>query len=285
MIEKVISGGAVTAVLALTAALALAPGGLLSGPAHAAERAGGDFAIERLDLRFVGGEKVKILAAGQDVRAEAEITFTGTGQLGGDWEIAGPATTSGSPQFRTLELVSRLMGMGRRELLASPPLPTAAIGAYLLRLRIRQPEVAGQPLVIRYFVGKPEEAAAVPSGAPGTIAARGPEAGSPADSLKFTWQPVAGSVAYQLEIYEKDGAPGHAAAGQREGSAGLLVISPAAGRQPVAGVIVPASETEVSAARAFGDKLATGKAYVWRIVAIGAEGRFLGESASQDVVH
>ncbi|MHB8837040.1 MAG: hypothetical protein ACYC9Y_15230 [Candidatus Methylomirabilia bacterium] len=284
MIDTMTRGRSVTLALALTAALGFAPGVGQSGPAHAAERVGGDFAIERVDLRFVGGAKVKVLAAGQQVRAEAEITFKGTGQLGGEWEIAGPTTTSGSPQFRTLELVSNLLGMGRHETITSPPLPTATTGAYLLRLRIKSPEIAGQPLVLRYFVGPPASAAAGPAGTRVAIAARGPAAGSPADALKFTWQPVAGSSAYQLEIYEKDGTPARGEAAPRDGSAALLVVSPAPERQPVAGVIVPASETEVAAARAYGEKLAAGKAYVWRVVAIGAEGRLLGESVLQDVV-
>ena len=285
MTDKMICARAVTGALALTAALTLVPGAMQLVPARAAERVGGEFAIERLDLRFVGGAKVRVLAAGQNVRAEAEITFTGTGQLGGDWEIAGPTTTSGTPRFRTLERVSRLQGMGRHEVIASPPLPTAAVGAYLLRLRITQPEIAGQPLVIRYFVGQPGEAAAGQTGAPGPLAARGPAAGSTAAGGKFTWQAVAGSIAYQLEIYEKDGAPGRGGSGQREGSAGLLVISPSPEqRQPVTGVIVPAPEVEVFAARAFGEKLAAGKTYLWRVVAIGAEGKFLGESVLQEVV-
>lgn len=283
MIGKAIRGGGATVALVLTAALTLFPGGPHPGPARAAERVGGDFALERVDLRFVGGEKTKVVAAGHQVRAEAEIIFTGAGELGGDWEIAEPGTTSGNPRFRTLELVGRLLGSGRREVLSSPPLPTVAVGAYLLRLRITQPKSAGPPLVIRYFVGAPGQAAAGQTGDPGTIVARGPAAGGPADGPGFAWQAVAGSIAYQLEIYEKDGAPGSGGAGQREGTAGLLVTSPAAERPPVAGVIVPGSETGVSAARAFGDKLAPGRKYVWRVVAIGAEGRLLSESTLQEL--
>lgn len=283
MIETMTCGRG-AAALALTLALTLAPGGLHPGQANAAERVGGDFAIERVDLRFVGGAKVRVLAVGQKARAEAEITFKGTGQLSGEWEIAGPTTTSGNPQFRTLELVSQLLGMGRHEILTSPPLPTAATGAYLLRLRVRQPELSGQPLVIRYFVGPAGGPAPGMAGVPATIAARGPAAGSPADGLKFTWPAVARSVAYQLEIFEKDGTPGRSEAGQRPEGAGLLVLSPAPERQPDAGVIVPASETEVAAARAFGDKLTAGTTYHWRVVAIGAEGQILGESVVQEVV-
>lgn len=284
MIQKLICGKTATAVLVLTAVLTLAPGVLPRGAVLAAERVGGEFAIERIDLRFVGGAKVKVLPAGEQVRAEAEITFKGTGQLGGEWEIAGPTTSSGSPQFRTLELVSHLLGMGRRETLASPPLPTAASGAYLLRLRIRQPETTGQPLVIRYFVGPSGGPIPGMAGAPVAIAARGPTAGSPADGRTFAWPPVAGSVAYQLEIYEKDGASGRSEAGPQTTGSGLLPLSPAPERHPVAGVIVPAAETEVAAARVFGDKLTTGKTYLWRVVAVGSEGRLLGESVLQEVV-
>lgn len=285
MICNWICGRARTITLALTMALTLLPGSLHPGPASAAERVGGEFALERVDLRFVGGEKVRILAVGQDVRAEVKITFTGTGQLGGAWEIAESTSTAGSPRFRTLELVSRLLGMGRHEVLTSPPLPTATIGAYQLRLRITQPELIGPPLLLRYFVGqRGGEAVTGQAGVPGAIAARGPAAGSSADSLQFSWQPVAGSIAYQLEIYEKDGAAARGEGGQREGNAALFVSSASMQGQPVAGVIVPGSETAVSAAKAFGDKLATGKTYTWRVVAIGVEGRSLAESAMQELV-
>ena len=287
MIDKVIRGRAVKVALSLMAALALSPGGLGAGSARAAERVGGDFTLERVDLRFVGGEKVRVLAAGQVARAEAEITFTGTGQLGGAWEIAEPSTASGSPRFRTLELVSRLLGMGRHELLTSPPLPTASPGTYQLRLRITTPETAGSPLLVRYFVGQPHrEAATAPAASPGTLAAHGPAAGSRPDNLQFSWQPVAGSIAYQLEFYEKDpgAASGPQGAEDADPAACLVSIPSPLGRPPVAGIMVPGTATGVALSHAVAGKLAAGTTYLWRVVAFDGGGKVLCDSPLKELV-
>jgi len=286
MIENRICGRVVTVMLALTAALTLSPGVLQPGSARAAERVGGDFALERVDLRFVGGEKVKVLAVGQDLMAEVEITFTGTGQLGGAWEIAESTTTAGSPQFRTLALVSRLLGMGRHAVLTSPPLPTTTVGAYLVRLRITTPEIVGSPLVLRYFVGQSGgEAVAAQASAPGTIAARGPAAGSPADALGFSWQPVAGSIAYQLEIHEKDGAAAADTAGGEEYHvSGLIRHSSSLGRAPATGIIVPGSQTEVTLSHVAARRLTAGRTYLWRVVALDRDGKVLCDSTLQELV-
>lgn len=286
MIGTVIFGKVVKVALSLIAVLALSPGGLGPGVARAAERIGGDLTLERVDLRFVGGEKVRVLAAGQVARAEAEITFAGTGQLGGSWEIAEPGTTSGSPRFRTLELVSRLLGMGRREVLSSPPLPTASPGTYLLRLRITTPETAGSPLLVRYFVGHPhDEAVTAPAASPGTLAAHGPAAGSRPDSLQFSWQPVAGSIAYQLEIYEKDpaAASGPQGAGDADPAACLVSIPSPLGRSPVTGIMVPGTATGVALSHAVAKKLAAGTTYLWRVVAFDRDGKVLCDSPLKEL--
>jgi hypothetical protein len=268
------------------AVLALSPRVIQPEAAGAAERVGGEFALERLDLRFVGGQKVRILAAGQDVRAEVEITFAGTGQLGGAWEIAEATTTAGSPQFRTLELVSRLLGMGRHEVITSPPLPTTAIGAYLVRLRITSPEIVGSPLVLRYFVGQSAgEAVSVQTRGPGTIEARGPAAGSPADDLKFSWQPVAASIAYQLEIHEKEGAgAAQTADGEEHHVFGLIRHSSSLDRAPATGIIVPGSQTEVTLSPVAARRLAAGRTYLWRVVALDQDGKVLCDSPLQELV-
>jgi hypothetical protein len=251
-------------------------------PALAAERVGGVFTIERADLRFVGGEKMKVLTAGQEARAEVEVTFAGTGQLNGAWEIAEPTTTAGSPRFRTLELVSRTLGMGHREVLASPPLPTGATGAYLLRLRITTPEAAGPPLVVKYFVGQPGAAAAAPP--PAAIVASGPAAGSPADRLAFSWQPVPGSIAYQLEIYESDQSTATGPAGSEESQAACLISLPSSlGRPPVTGIMIPGDQTQVALNPVAAGRLAAGRTYLWRVVALDRDGKVLCESPLQEL--
>ena len=227
---------------------------------------------------------VKVLAAGQQVRAEAEITFGGTGRLGGAWEVAEPTTTAGSPVFRTLELVSTSLGAGRREVLASPPLPTAATGAYQVRLRITAPEVDAPPPPLRYFVGGPGgETAGGQAGAPGTLEAHGPSDGGPADALKFSWQPVAGSIAFQLEFYEKDPAAAAEPAGGDQ-DACLVSVPSSIGRPPVTGVLVPGTRTEVTLGHAAAAKLAAGKSYLWRVVALDKDGKVLCDSPLKELV-
>lgn len=270
----------VAGALALAAALTLCAGLQRPGHALAAGRVGGDFGLERVEARFVGGEKFRVIAAGREARAEAEITFRGAGQLAGAWEIAEPNTTAGSPRFRTLELVSRQLGMGRREVLGSPPLPTAAIGVYHLRLRITQPESAGPPLTLKYFVAQPDLKAAA-GAAPAAILARGPAAGVAADGLKFSWEPVAGSIAYQLEIYEKDAAT---AAGAEDDPAALLIDTPSAlGRPPVTGAVVHGAQTEVTLGQLAVGRLIAGRTYLWRVVALDRDGKFLRDSPLQEL--
>jgi hypothetical protein len=258
------------------AALGLFCSGSPAGPASAAERIGGDFALERVDLRFAGGEKVKVLAAGQEARAEVEITFVGTGQFGGAWEIADPATTAGSPQFRTLELVSRLLGLGRREVITSPPLPTALPGAYLLRLKITapKPETVGAAQPLRYFVGAATMDQSGAAGGPGCLSVGDLAVGGPAESWTFGWRPVRGCIAYQVEIYEKD----PAAADEGHPAPGLVTIPSQLGRPPATGAMVPGTQTRIALGPQAAARLTTGRSYLWRVVAFGEAGSVLCES-------
>lgn len=267
--------------LALATVLLFAPPpGGRPGTARAAEKAG-NVAIERIDLRFVGGEKVRVFAAGQEALAEVEITFKGTGRLGGAWEIAEPTTTAGSPQFRSLELVSRSLGMGRHEVLRSPRLPTTATGAYLVRLRVASPEIAGPLPVLRYFVGQPGGEAV--AGVPATLVARGPVAGSLADGLKFSWQPVPGSIAYQIEIYDKDPGAAPPSADAEAAAACLIRVPSSLGSMPLTGIMVPGTQTEVALSQVAANRLAAGKVYLWRVVAIDWNGKVLCDSPLKEL--
>lgn len=282
-----VCGRARLVALALAAALPLAAAGSHPGTVRAATRVGGDFAIERLDLMFVGGEKFKVLAAGQDARAQVEITFRGSGQLGGAWEIAEPTTTAGQPRFRTLELVSRVLGMGRREVLTSPPLPTSIPGAYQLRLRITSPESAEAPVTVRYFVGQQRDGAgAVKPAAPGTLAAHGPPSQGGSGALRFSWQPVTGSIVYQLEFYEKEPAAtaAPATAATADEAFHLPGLATPLGRPPLTGIMVPGTQTDVALSPGVAGKLTTGRTYLWRVVALDREGRVVGDSPLKELV-
>ena len=276
--------GSVIAV-ALAATLGLGWAVLATGVADAADRIGGEFALERVDLRFAGGEKVRVLAAGQEARAEAEITFAGAGQLGGAWEIAEATTTAGSPQFRTLELVSRLLGAGRRELLSSPPLPTAAPGIYLLRLRITAPtpEIVGGDQPLRYFVGSVSPDPAGKAGIPETLVVRDPLPGVPPEGRTFSWEPVAGCIAYQVEFYEKDAAAAAITEAGGPPGAALISIPSRLGRPPVTGVMAPVTQSEVALGPLAAARLVAGRSYLWRVVGLGKDGNAVCESPLKEI--
>ena len=190
-----------------------------------------------------------------------------------------------SPSFRTLELVNRHFGPGRREVLASPQLPATATGAYLVRLRITVPELADDAPTLSYLVGLPGgEAAAGPAGAPGTLVAHGPTGRGPADALVFSWQPVAGSIAYQVEIYEKDPSAAAAQARADDQDACLVSVPSSVGRPPVTGVLVPGTRTEAALGHAAAAKLAAGTSYIWRVTALDKDGNVICDSPLKEFI-
>ena len=88
----------------------------------------------------------------------------------------------------------------------------------------------------------------------------------------FSWEGIAGSVAYRVEIHPLDGAIPDAPGTIPE------VQLPTGARGYLTGVIVPADQTSVAMARFAFDRLETGRTYRWRVVAIGPRGVVLGRS-------
>jgi hypothetical protein len=60
----------------------------------------GLFGITREALSFDDGAAVRVVQKGDKLSARAEIDFTGAGSMSALWEIAGPSSTAGQPQFR-----------------------------------------------------------------------------------------------------------------------------------------------------------------------------------------
>jgi len=112
------------------------------------------FALSRLALGFDEGEPVRVIGRGQELRARAEASHTGTGVLRGTWEVAGPQPDPRAPAWRVLSEVTQPLARGESALIVSPPLPADVSGLYLVRLRVQAPETAFDPPVVRYFVGQ-----------------------------------------------------------------------------------------------------------------------------------
>ena len=214
----------------------------------------GGFTINRIDLRFPDGQRIKVVDRGGRVRVIADITYSGRGQLEADWEIASPITTGGTPIFRTVKLVRRHLGGFGQVRLESPPLPAVGAGQYLVRLRIRQPALQGAAPVIRYFVTvrRPRTKQAVHILAPAENMPLSP-------GLRFAWRPVPGAAYYQVEVYASD----------RD--------------ELVAALAVPASQKEVAFTRLAHDRLAPTQAYRWRAIAIDRRGNVVAASAFRTI--
>ena len=212
--------------------------------------------ITREALTFDDGAALRVVQRGDALSASAQLGFVGAGSLHGVWEIAGPGSTPGQPQFRVLAPVTLgLIGHGPQGV-KSPPLPTDAPGYYVARLRITDPLPGFEAPQLQYYVG----AAGAAHGGVTSMVLTGPGDGALfTDATRFSWQPVDGASAYQLELFKTPGTPAEA------------------------GVIVAAPRTEVVLSALARARLQSGSTYFWRVQAIGADGAVIGSAQAREL--
>jgi hypothetical protein len=241
------------------------------------------FSISREALQFDNGAPVRVLARREPLQAFAEIDYSGSGLLQAVWELAGPTSTTGEPIFRPLSQVREFVApTGEKKVLKSPPLPTDAIGLYLVRLRITDPATSFEAPVIRYFVGDGRPGRELPP-QPLTTYSPPPSAVLAGDT-SFTWAPIAGAKAYQLQIYRLARDSG-AALPSLSGDDGAdpREIARALARPPVTGMLVAGKQTSTALSTAARMHLVPGQVYLWRVQAIGTDGAIIGESAPREL--
>ncbi|MGA7985522.1 MAG: hypothetical protein WCA01_10125 [Burkholderiales bacterium] len=234
------------------------------------------FGITREALAFDDSAAVRVVQAGDRLSARAEVDFTGSGSMSAVWEIAGPSSTVGQPQYRELQPVTRgLIGHGP-EIVKSPDLPTDTPGYYLLRLRITQPLPGFDPPMLAYYVG---EASSGARGAFTEMVVTSPGDGALFDpGTRFAWQPVAGAKVYKIELFgspesDKFGLPDIA---DQAAAADPARVRAALASPPAAGMIVTAGQTQVALTSATRARLQPRHSYFWRVQAIGADGGVIG---------
>ncbi len=216
----------------------------------------GAFGISNVSLRFADESVIGMIDRNAALTATARIGYAGSGQIRAVWEIAGPSTASGVPQFRILSVVNRFFGIGGEITLRSPTLPSATAGRYWLRLRITRPATAFPAPELTYFVI--EKRAAPPPRPIETLSpARGARLGP---KTRFSWAPLADARAYRLEFYPL----------------GPDRQTPV-GRKPAGGMLVLGTHHRLLLSLPARARLRPG-AYQWRIVAIGDHGRIVGAS-------
>jgi len=236
----------------------------------------GLFGITREALAFDDGAAVRVVQKGDKLSARAEIDFTGAGSMSAMWEIAGPSSTAGQPQFRELQQVTRGLIGREPEIVKSPDLPTDTPGYYLLRLRITQPLPGFDPPVLAYYVG---DASTGARGGFTEMVVTAPGDGALFDpNTRFAWEPVAGAKVYKIELFgspesDKFGLPDIA---EQAAAADPARVRAALAAPPAAGMIVAGAQTQVALTTATRARLKPRHSYFWRVQAIGADGAVIG---------
>lgn len=248
---------------------------------HDEKNPGGTFAIEALELKFEDGTDRKVVTKGEDIQAVAEVTFTGAGLLNGIWQIAEPAPSPDQIRFTDLLIINKNLSSTGKDIFRSPSLPTGTAGSYAIRLVIQRPSYSEKYQEIKYFVGQTpaDEASEGGREIPRSIKTTGPTGERPADKdTKFSWDPVPGSVAYQVEIYNKTGKEKAVMKEAGKFNVCLVRLTSELNRPPTMGVMVPAFKTEATLNQFAGRILKSDTTYLWRVVALAKDGKVLCES-------
>lgn len=261
---------------AQTAELQVTP----SGPGSAV------LAVERLSLSFDDDTRLRVLAKGDRLRVVAELLTQGVGRLDAQWEIADGVTTRGQPVFRPLTLVRQGVAGGGRTVITSPPLPTEIEGTTLVRLRVLAPGLGFTSPTLQYYVTPGREGTTV--AAPRAVLLSAPAPGEALTAeTRFAWVAVAGASAYQVAFYEIPAGPAQPLdpaqaqdVGARQGGA---PGDAAPEGDPLAAVFVPGDRTEASLEPFTLGQLRAERSYLWRVLAIDANGAMIGSSSTREI--
>ncbi len=222
----------------------------------------GPLALARLALRFSDGSRRRLVGTNAPLYALAVINYTGAGLLQAVWEVATPPSTSGQAVYRPLRFVRQYLLPGGHVVLQSPPLPVAAEGRHVLRLRVQTPLLNSPPVALEYNVNPALH---------GTrkllrpLLLRSPAGGAQLNaSTRFAWQPVPATRAYQLEFYAVDMLPD--------------------AQPPQGGILVQASTSNLLLSALARAHLRSGRNYRWRVLAIGKNGKVLAESDLRELL-
>lgn len=234
-------------------------------------------------LSFDNGSSVRILPRHNAIHAQAELGYNGTGLLQAVWEIAEPATTSGTPVYRPLLQIREYLTLGDAKTLKSPSLPTGTLGLHLVRLRVIDPVVPFTTPVIRYFVAEGRVGKELPPDPVG-VTSPVPFALYAPDTL-FAWETHKGAKAYQLEVYRTDRNPATELPdlGGGDRTPKPSDVAAALRQPPVTGMLLPGNQTTTTLSANARQRLTPGRAYLWRVLAISDDGTVIGQSPMREM--
>ncbi|MGM0632190.1 MAG: hypothetical protein ACQETO_03350 [Pseudomonadota bacterium] len=228
--------------------------------------------LERISLLFDRASVTETIDMAETLRAEASIRYQGAGLINAVWEVAMPASIQGNPFFVPIARVRDYLAGTREVTLESPVLPSREAGIYRVRLRVLEPSLDTDELLLTYRVT--EQSVQQRQRVPTIDMAPPRQIRSIDENTEFRWQPVQGSDVYRLEFYDQwpDGElPDGRVDDTMTQQAGFAL-------SPSTGLMVNGRQSSARLGRAVARRLRPGESYYWRLVAIDGEGRVLGAS-------
>lgn len=228
----------------------------------------GNVSLRQIQMEFDDGRTSAIIPTSTKLKANAIVSYQGTGLIQYRWEIASPPTTSGLPIFVPLMTRREYLMSSGQTTISSPNLPTTSAGTYLLRLNITQPEAQFEMPILRYFVRSDDELGKDAVVQKMTVSL-------PAEKTKltfttqFTWQAIKDAKAYQVEFYARP--------------IRQELVRTSKQNKPLTGVIVPASQTSLTMGQISTGHLHIGTTYFWRVIAISDKGQKIAASEFRSI--
>ncbi len=201
----------------------------------------GALSIRRIELKFENDARTDIVKTGEVLRAIADVSFRSNGLLRGEWRLIDPTASLGgtSSGRRVMQVVRQQLvssGEGRTRIV-SPPLPTDMSGLYLVSFSVEDTDGNISVPILRYFVMDGNE-----KDVPVNVDVLTPaDRASFHDDMVFSWNPLAGAQAYQVEIFNADS------------------------HQLVAAKIVPGQDLKLSLSTLSLEDIVSGQSYNWRV--------------------
>lgn len=227
------------------------------------------FEIQRMRLSFSNQTNLIVVEPGEELLANLDVNYSGSGVLEGAWQIAEPGSTEGLVMYRTLRLVKQTLSAAQQVSIQSPVLPTQRPGKYLLRFCLidrKETQAGGNdfncPDTDR-LVEAAYQVLAKPRFSMVEIEVA-PLRGNLDQKTELSWTPVEGAVVYQLQVFQK------------LGQQAPVFIS---------GMLLPQTPNKTTFSKLVNEKLAEGKTYQWRINALNPHGQIIGQSPLTNFIY
>ncbi len=229
--------------------------------------------FHKLGLRFENARNRHSFPTSSSLRARADLRYSGTGLLQGEWQIA-RELEGGTPQFNTLASVRKQLPISQREYLVSPELPTSEPGQYRVRFCVVPQVITPEQLTLDPQCPEPEltteltyRVGAETSRNINQIELVTAHAITASPVTTFEWKPLTGTAVYQLQIFKFDDG------------------SDVDGADFVLRLLTGGDNPQLHLTELAHQQLQSGQHYRWRIVAHDEDGLLIGSSEFAEFIY